>query len=197
MQHRFRGPLLDAQFPFGFAQSVKPTIGGSEAIGEVARVGRFVGQERRVGSDDAVLGREHHQFLDQFVVLSLEVDFVENLADSPHGPQLFDERQAFVAAMIDEVGREVEFLRRAIDAAGDLDLRRASFLVSPDNHQLLAGKQIVRCTGINPIHRLAGFRFVRVDVPSDFQIAQHRAPIRRYSALTCVSMFSFGRTNSL
>ena len=50
------------------------------------------------------------QFLDQFVVLTGKIDLVDDFADSPKRPQLFNKRVTFVAALFRQAGREVERL---------------------------------------------------------------------------------------
>ena len=76
----------------------------------VVQVGMFVGQERGVGREDAVPRGQIDQLLDQLVVLALQVDFVEDLAHAADGPELLDEAVAFVAALLDQLGGEIELL---------------------------------------------------------------------------------------
>ena len=74
--------------------------------------GPLVGHERGVGREDAVPRGQFDQFLDQFVVLALEVEFVEDFAHAADGPELLDEGKAIVAALLDQRGGEVELLSR-------------------------------------------------------------------------------------
>src|SRR5699024_1285222 len=76
----------------------------------IARIGsRIVSHETGVLGDDAVLRRQFDQFLDEFVVLSLEVELVDNLSRPAGSPQLRDKRVCIVLALFHKIGGEVEF----------------------------------------------------------------------------------------
>ena len=77
-------------------------------LGQVADVAGFVGQERRVRREDAVLGGQRDQLVHQLLVAAFEVELVDDLADAARGPQLGDEGVRVVVALVDELGREVE-----------------------------------------------------------------------------------------
>ena len=64
-------------------------------------VGGLVGQEGGVGGQDAVLAGQVDQFIDEFGVLAVEVDLVEDVADAADGPEAGDE---LVAAAFTGVG---------------------------------------------------------------------------------------------
>ena len=98
------------------------------------------------------------QFLHQLVVLAVEVHLVEDLAHAADGPQLLDEGQRFVVALLDERGGEVELLLLVADLARHDHLGRARLLVTPHDDQLIAGKQIARLVRINAADGRAFFR---------------------------------------
>src|SRR5690242_20494875 len=102
-----------------------------------------------------MLERKQYKFLDEFFVLALEIDLVENFSHATHGPQSFDERLRLVVAALDEIGREIELLFVVAGLAGDFDLRRAAFLVAPDDYELFAREQVDHVLGIHSIDRRA------------------------------------------
>ena len=102
----------------------------------------LVGHERRIGRKNAVPGGQFDQFLYEFVVFALQVQLVEDFAHAADGPKFFDECEALIAALIRECGGKIELLLFLADSALNDDLGRPGLLVSADQHQLLAGKQI-------------------------------------------------------
>ncbi len=168
------GPLGDsapAIDPIELAQMLP----GSRGIGgQIVAVGRFVGQERGVGSQDSVPRGQLNQLLDQLVVFAFEVDLVEDVAHAADGPELFDEAVGGVAALLHEGGRKIELLVPGSHFAADRHLGRAGPLVAAHQHELLAGKQVAYLGRINAIDRLAVLDFRPVDVEQDGQIGHHR-----------------------
>ena len=57
-----------------------------------------------------MFGGQRGQFADQFRVLSVQIDLVDDLAHAAHGPELFDEGLRVIGGFLDELAREVERL---------------------------------------------------------------------------------------
>ena len=72
----------------------------------------FVGQERRVGREDAVLRAQGDQLVDQLLVLAVEVDLVDQVAKPAHDPEPLDEVMARSTADARKLGRK--FTRHAV-----------------------------------------------------------------------------------
>jgi len=96
-----------------------------------------------------VLGGQCDQFVDQFLVLTLQIDLVDNLADAADRPQFLDEGLRVVRGLLDQLGGKTECLLRAIDLARQRDLGIARLLVTSHQHQLIACKQVDRVLGIH------------------------------------------------
>ena len=119
----FCAALREAESAGRFARALRLRCKRAAAIaGDVADVARFVGQERRVRREDAVLGRERDQLVHQFLVAAFEVELVDDVADAARGPELGDEGVRVVVALVDELGGEVERLFVVADFAAELHL---------------------------------------------------------------------------
>ena len=166
--------LGEADLAAGRFQLLQAISRPTDIEGEVliAR-GSVVGEERRVRREDAVPPAERDQFLDQFLVLALQVDLVDQLADPAHGPQLLDKGIRLIAGTGDQLGREVKRPLLAADRAGDRHLGIAGLLVSPYQHQLLPGEQIDGAFGIQPIDRRAVFDLGPLHVEMNRHVHQH------------------------
>src|SRR5690606_18210967 len=130
-------------------------LGVAPRVGQLIDRAVFVGQERSVGSENSVLRGECRQFVDQLLVFAAQVQFVDNLADSPHRPEFFHERVGLIRTVVYQFGWEVQRLFLVADFPRDRYLGVTRLFVTANNDQLLAGKQVVHFGWINAINRLA------------------------------------------
>ena len=86
------------------------------------------------------------QLLDQLVVLALEVELVDDLADRGASAQSFSTKAYDSSPLFStSVGREVELLRSCRRPCRvTITLAVARLLVAADHDQLLAGEQVER-----------------------------------------------------
>ena len=115
---------------------------------------------------------ELDQLLDQFLVLALQVQFIEDFADPADGPELLDEGQGLVVALFHQLGGEVVGLLLAADRAFDDDLGLARRMVAADHDQLLAGEQVEGALGVNSVDRLGATRLL-VEGELEGDVGQH------------------------
>ena len=110
LKRGFAAPLVESERAgfffegFGFVQRPEPVFR------DLADARGFVGEERCVGSEDAVLGREGDELIHKLFVAAFEVELVDDFADATRGPEFGDEGVGVIITFVDEVGREVERL---------------------------------------------------------------------------------------
>ena len=100
---------------------------------------------------------ERHQFIDQFLIFPLQVNFIDDLADAPHRPQLFGERKCLIVRFACQLDWEVKFMLCAVHHSFHGDLGCATLFVTPNQNELITGEQIVGVSRINPIHQRSAF----------------------------------------
>ena len=117
----------------------------------------LVGQERRVGRENAVLRAEGHQLVDQLLVLAVQVDLVDQVADPADGPEPLDEVVARCpgTAPASSAGNSKR-PALAADLAGDPDRRLARLAIAADPDDLAAFEQVGDVAGIGPVDVDAG-----------------------------------------
>ena len=174
MQLAFHLPLHEPAGPLGRVERQQTSISASRIRGQVADSRILVGQEGSVGREDAVPCRELDQFLDELVVLALEVQFVEDLADPADRPELLDEGVRLVAALFDQVDPEIELLPLAVDRSGNDHLGPTVLLVAADHHELLAGEKIEGALRIEPIDGRSFLGAELVEDELDVDVGHHR-----------------------
>ena len=104
-----RNPKLAALLPQAFEREPRALLMLHLGVqGDV-----LIGQERRVGREDAVLGAQRHQLVDQLLVLAVHVDLVDEVAEPAHGPEPLDEVVAAIPDRSRPARRGIRGCRRS------------------------------------------------------------------------------------
>ena len=112
----------------------------------------LIGQKRGIRSEDAVLGAQADQLVDQLPVLARHVDLVDQVADPPDGPEPLDELMGTAPVADLQLGRELERPALAADLPGDPERRPARLAIPPHPDDLAPFKQVGQVAGIGPVH---------------------------------------------
>ena len=130
-------------------------VGGSSST----RVERdaLVGQERGVGGEDAVLGAQRDQLVDQLLVLAVQVDLVDDEADPPDGPELLDEVVRRVPRPARPARRGTRTVRRSPPTLPEIrNGRPARLAIAAGQDELAALEEVGEVAGIGPVDVGAG-----------------------------------------
>ena len=134
-------------------QGVDASFNPASVAGNV-KLSVFVCEERRVRSQNSVLNRKLNQIVHEFSVFAVQVEVVENGADSTHRPQLFRKRIAGVGRLFGQFNRIRKFQRFvSVDLAGNLERSLAGESVSTGNDKLFAGKDVEAAVWIQTVNQ--------------------------------------------
>ena len=111
----------------------------------------LIRQERRIRRQNSVLRAERDEFVGEFLVLSVQVDLVDDEPHTTHGPQLLDEVVRRIRAGRSELRREFERRALARDLAAHADRRAARLAIAADPHKLSAFEQVGQIARIRAI----------------------------------------------
>ena len=99
-----------------------------------------------------MLNRKLNQLVHEFLVFAVQVEVVENGADSTHRPQLFRKRIAGVGRLFGQLNRIRKFQRFvSVDLAGNLERSLAGESVSTGNDKLFSGEDVKSAVWIKPV----------------------------------------------
>ena len=119
--------------------------------------------------------RQTYQFVDQFLVGSVQVEFIDDLADPSQRPELLDEPVGLVLGPVGQRRCEGEGPAVITVFSGQCDLDAAGLPVPSDPDQLLATEQIGQFAGVGPGDLLRSTRTGRlVEFEVYRQLGQHR-----------------------
>ena len=111
----------------------------------------LIGQERRVRREDAVLGAQRHQLVDQLSVLAVHIDLVDEITEPAHGPEPLDEIVTAAAAGAGKLGREFQASPLAGHLARHADRGAARLAVAACPDDLPAFEQVGKIARIGAV----------------------------------------------
>ena len=157
MEIRFALPLCHTADTIHFSETLDATFGLLKLIAHRnPLIGLVIRKERSVRGQDAVAGRKHDQFFDEFAIGSVEVHFVDDLTNASRRPDSLHELVILSHARLLQIKRKFKRRGFRIHFALDADRHIARSRITSRYDQLFPLKQVREFSRVKPIHQIGG-----------------------------------------